>query len=167
MNAVVPIEFIASDGVARQVRWTLGARKALKEKFGHANVWKLAADNGDEIIPEIAHIMMADEDGNPPDISLARLANTMTPEAGVDLFAKLLSACTQGKQSPNEILDQLTQAVEAAKLIQETMNTGSDSGPSAATASDSPTETSGTDSSNARLTLLEKPTETKSDDEQN
>ena len=170
MSAVTPIEFVAADGVVRQLRWTLGARKAIKAKFGHANIWALAAEHGDEVIPELAHFMMHDEKGNPPDITVAHLDNTTTPEAGVELFSKMLSACTQGKQSPNEILDQLTQAAEAAKLIQETLkkatNTGSESGPSADTASDSPTETSGTDSSNAKLTLLEKPIESKSDGEQ-
>ncbi len=164
MNAVVPIEFTTPDGVTRTLRATNGARRRIAEHFGELDVQQILAKNGDGALSEIAYLMMFDEDGKPPNISLAKFSELIPWGDGTALLALVLSAFSQGRTSPNEMEAQLKAVQELSLKIP--MSTGSDSGPSVATASDSPTETSGTDSSPAKLTLLEKPTETKSEDAQ-
>jgi hypothetical protein len=165
MNAVVPIEFMTPDGVTRTIRATNGARRRIAKHFGELDVQKILAENGDGALSEIAYFMLFDANGNPPNISLEAFSESLPWGDGTALLALVLSAFSQGQTSPNEMEAQLKAVQELSQKIPTI--TGLESGPSADTALDSPTETSGTDSSPAKLTLLERPIESRSDDAQN
>ena len=165
MNAVVPIEFTTPDGVTRTIRATNGARRRIAKHFGELDVQKILSTHGDGALSEIAWFMMFDANGNPPNISLEAFSESLPWGDGTALLALVLSAFSQGQTSPNEMEASLLAVQELSRKTPTDI--GLDSGPSAATASDSPTETSGMGFSLVKSTPSVEPTETKSDDEPN
>jgi hypothetical protein len=147
MRAVTPVTFISPDGVERQVRFTLGARKRIHALYGTSDIARALDQQGDAAAVGMLHACMYDEKGNPPEVSLSELEESLTGDSAVEIISTLMSAATQGRTPKNEI-----EAVLLKAMGLETQ-TGSTSGASVDTASDSPTPTSGTDSSNANYTL--------------
>ena len=167
MSAVVPIAYATPDGVECRLRWTLGSRKRMKSRFGQFEIQQIVKEHGDEVIPEIAYLMMFDENGAPPKITVEQLTEAIQPDEVLPLYSAIFSACMQGKESPNEILERWNKLPGMVEQLQEALskltNTGSNSGDSVDSALDSATETSGTDSLNVKSTLSEEPTEIKSE----
>ena len=163
MNAVRPIEFEMPDGSKRHIRATNGARRRIVNHFGEMDIQKILAEKGDGALGEIAYLMMYDEDGKPPALSMDRFTESLTWDAGIGLLALVLSAFSQGQTSPNE-MEAMLKAVATPNLETQT-NTLPSSTVSPTPASESPESSSGTDSSPAKLTLLAAPTEIKSEAE--
>lgn len=163
MRAVNPVMLTIADGVERQLRWSLGTRKRFKERFGTFDIAALTTQHGDEIVPEIAYLMMFDANGQPPPFSLDWFTETMPPEAMEGMMTVIFSALIQGAKSPNEILAALQEVTQASQNTETA--TGSTSGPSAEPASDSQTGKSGTDYSNVKSMPSPVPIESKSEAE--
>lgn len=147
MNTVTPVTFTTPDGVERTLRWTLGARTRIKERF-HCDLVEALQKHGDGAAADLLWCCLYDKEGKPPaDITLVELRESLPGDACVDVMAVVMSAATQGKASPNEVEALIrAQMKEAAAESQ----TSSISGASELSASDSPTNSSGTDISSAK-----------------
>lgn len=135
------------------LRATLGARKRIRQQFG-CDMQEALNKFGDGALPEIAFSLMHDAKGKPPaNLTSEELAENIAPEDALPLMSAILSAFSQGKTDPNEVEALLTRLKESDQT-KEAMNTGSTSGDSADSASDSQTESYGGDTSNAKSTHL-------------
>ena len=160
MNVVVPVEITTADGVTRQLRATYGARKRIHKRFDGISIQEAIEKFGDEAAVEIVYLMMYDEHGKQPSISLEEFHESLDFQSVETFYALIISALTQGKKSPNEIMA-LVETLNQSQSL--TTSTGSTPGDSADSASDSQTESSGTATSNVKSTLLEMHTESKSE----
>lgn len=135
MKAVSPTKLVCPDGVEREVRFTLGAQRRIHERFG-GTIQDALNKHGDGVLAELVYLCMYDGKGQPPaDLTLVEFAE-MLPGGGVETFAVLLSAISQG-QVPKE---------QAEALIQKALEmsrTGFISGASAESALASTMMTSG------------------------
>ncbi len=149
MNAVTPIQITTPDGVDRQLRFTLGARKRIQEIFG-MDLQAALNKHDSAAFPGILFAMMHDAEGNPPkDVTLSQLSEMLDPGDGVEIMATILSAASQGKKTKDELIP-ILQAEMDRRLR---LLTGSGSGASLLDLSVSPTSSSGGDTSNARSSL--------------
>ncbi len=147
MKTVTPVEVQTPDGVNRVLRFTLGARKRIQDKFGMP--FKEALDKFSEgAFPSILFALMHDVNGNPPtDITEAQLGEMLSPEDTPEILAAILSAAMQGKKSKNEIEPMIREKMEAALAL--IMNGSTDGAlPHPTEALDSPISSSGGASSN-------------------
>lgn len=113
MNSVTPVKYTTPDGVERELRATLGARKRIAERFGKSDIGGVLQQFGDGALPEIAFAMMYDRKGKAPaDLTAAELAEDLAPAEATKLLAHVLSAFGQGKTSPNDIAEALAMLLE-------------------------------------------------------
>lgn len=154
MSPVEKVFFDCPDGVARELRATLGARKRISELTGKSMALLITEQDGGAF-PVILWAMMHDAEGNPPDISIKWLEENVPMEDAVKAYAAILSAISQGKQKKTELEALLNLGMKVQTLIKsgrqeeadELMKTwtGSQSGLSALKRLESQTEISGTD----------------------
>jgi hypothetical protein len=138
MTAVTPVLLRDHLGVERELRFTPGARKRIAERFGTENLMQVSKDKGDWALYEAAYSMMYDKKGQPPEgLSLEEWMENCSGSETKELAAAILSAVSQGKTPKNEIMEML-EAAERGQI-------GLLSGPTVASASDSPTPSSGGD----------------------
>lgn len=137
MNAITPVKYTTPDGVERELRATLGARKRIAARFKQSDVMKIVSQFGDGSLPEIAYALMYDSKGNPPQgLDVVEFAESLDTEDATDLFAHILSAFQRGRTSPNEIAEALKVILEEADLLTAMMTSiGSTSLASAESAS--------------------------------
>lgn len=131
------VTYTTPDGVERELRFTLGARKRIAEKFGMPDIKGIFATFGDGALPDLAYAMMFDAHGKPPALDIVEFAeNTDDP---LPLLAALMSAATKGRTPKNELeaLLRKAQQMEVEKLIGSTFGASPDS------ASDSQLKNSG------------------------
>lgn len=150
MNAVQPVLLrLPGEEVERELRFTLGARKRIEDKFGKGLLQALK-EQGYGALPDILYALMHDRKGKPPDFDVEELRENLPADGGVEILAAVMSAATQGQTPKNEIeaLLKLEQEKEARKMLEELI--GSGSGVSADSASGSPTDSSGGDISNPK-----------------
>jgi hypothetical protein len=135
MMPIAEVPYTTPDGVERSLRFTLGSRKRIAERFKEPDLKKVMALYGDGALPEIAYCMMYDEKGKPPKgLDAEEFAESLDEDAAVPLLAAVMSAADRGRTPKNEL--------EA--MLRETMaQTGSISGASPASVSGSPPESSG------------------------
>ena len=141
MNLVKPVVLTTPDGVDRELRFTLGARKRIVDRFGMDMQSALNKyDSG--AYPEILFALMHDSKGQPPvGVSVDELSESLAPEDGPEILAAILSAASQGKKTKNELEPLIRAAMDAAMM----QTTGSTSGASPLAPLDSPTNNSGGD----------------------
>ncbi len=146
-----PVTYKTPDGVERNLRFTLGARKRIAIAFPGcaSDVQAAIREYGDGALPEIAYACMYDENGEPPaGLTAAGLAESLDGDDTVGLMAAILSAAAKGKTPKNEIEAMLRKARQ-----EETQNQpGISSGASPASASESLPPNSGA-SPNGNSTL--------------
>lgn len=145
MNAVKPTPFTTPDGVERELRFTLGARKRIQDLLGMP--LKEALDKYDSAaFPHVLFALLHDREGKPPEgITIEFLAENLPDSDRVEIMAVIMAASSNGKLEKNELEPLIRKwMIKAA--------TGSDSGASVLNASDSPMNNSGGDTSNAKLT---------------
>lgn len=138
MSPTETVTYTTPDGVERDLRFTLGARKRIAEKFGMPSIQDIFTKYGDGALPEIAYAMMYDQQGKPPaGLDLSALAEGV--EDPLPLLAALMSAASKGATPKNELeaLLRTAQQMEVAKLI------GTTFGPLPGSVSNSPTPNSG------------------------
>lgn len=159
MTTVTPVTIATPDGVERQVRFTLGARRRLQARFGNDAIPAILQEHGDGALAEVLYLCLYDAKGKPPaDLDKDELAENLAGDAGREILAAIIAAASQGRTTKNEAEAMLEKAADlSAGRI------GSASGASAGIASDSPTGTSGTDSSSAKSTLSSSDTATASE----
>ncbi len=147
MNAVKPTPFTTPDGVERQLRFTLGARRIIQDSFGMT--LKEALDKYDSgAFPEILYALMHDDKGNPPEgVTVQSLKFNLAAEDSTEILAAIMAAASNGKTEKKEI-----EALLKENLKKRTAPLGSASGASAPTPelSDSQTGSSGGDTLSAR-----------------
>src|SRR5690348_5984389 len=104
MLPVSGVSYTTPDGVERPLRFTLGARKRIAEKFGEPNLQRIFVKFGDGALPDIAYALMFDEKGKPPaDLDPAELAERLTDDEAVALLAAVMSAASKGKVEKKEL----------------------------------------------------------------
>ena len=134
MNTVTPVTITTPDGVERELRFTLGARKRIHEIFGFG--FQEALDKYDSgAFPGILYALMHDSTGKPPDVTIEWLAENLPADSSNEILASIMSAGSQGKASPKEIEALLAQAQQAAAEAERLKRIGSTSGPSVRSAS--------------------------------
>lgn len=145
MNAVKPTPFTTPDGVERQLRFTLGARRRINDLLGMD--LKDALNKYDSgAFPEILFALMHDEHGKPPEgVTLASLAEQISDSDRPEILAAIMAAASNGKLEKNELEPLIKKYLTAAP-------TGSHFGASVPNVSDSPISSSGGDTSNVKLT---------------
>jgi hypothetical protein len=147
MNAPVPVNVVCPDGVERNLRFTLGARRRISTYFG-MEIADVLTKIGDGAVPGLLHAMLWDEKSHlligVPE-SIPEFEEQFPGDAGREYLAAIMSAMSQGKASKKDIETLLDQAQRAAieKL------TGLTSSPSARNVSDLIEPSSGTVISNA------------------
>lgn len=147
MNTVTPVTITTPDGVERELRFTLGARKRIHEIFGFG--FQEALDKYDSgAFPGILYALMHDATGKPPEVTIEWLAENLPADSSTEILSSIMSAGSQGKASPKEIEALLEQAQTAAAEAERLKRIGSTSGPSARSASESVPLTSGGGSAN-------------------
>jgi hypothetical protein len=145
MNAVTPVKLTLPDGVERELRFTLGAKKRIVDTLGMQ--LKDALNKYDAgAFPAILHALMHDEEGKPPSVSVTWLECHLTDEQTPEIMAAIMSAASQGKASKNELEARLREAMTG----QTNQPTGSTSSASEPSASDSADKSSGGDTLSAR-----------------
>lgn len=146
MNAVKPTPFTTPDGVERELRFTLGARKRIVDAFGMQ--LKGALDKYDSAaFPEVLFALMHDQHGKPPaGITVEYLAENLPDSDRVEIMVTIMAASSNGKLEKKALEPILRKAMSAE------MDTGSKSGVSAPNFSDSLTNNSGGDTSNVKST---------------
>lgn len=146
MNAVTPIPLTLPDGVTRELRFTLGARKRIQDRLGlDLNSALQKYDAG--ALPDILYSLMHDAKGNPPlDITPNELAETLGTDSTVEIMAAIMSAATQGKLSKNVLEPIILDVLRKQQLL-----TGSNSGALELDVLASLMNNSGGDTSNAKL----------------
>ncbi len=150
MNTVTPVTITTPDGVERELRFTLGARKRIHEIFGFG--FQEALDKYDSgAFPGILYALMHDSSGKPPDVTIEWLSENLPADSSTEILASIMSAGSQGKASPKEIEALLAQAQQAAAEAERLKRIGSTSGPSVRSASESLPLTSGGASLSANL----------------
>lgn len=148
MNTVTPVTITTPDGVERELRFTLGARKRINEIFGCG--MKEALDKFDAgAFPGVLFALMYDREGKPPDVTIAWLEENLPSDASNEIMAAIMSSAVQGK-TPKKDIEDLLRAANELQLRQMQGGTGLSSGPSAPRSSESMIETSGGDSSSAK-----------------
>lgn len=141
MSPLKPVTLTTPDGVSRALRDTPGSRKLFFDRYGRSNFIEVAKERGDDILFEVAWLMMHDENGDPPqDLPLKRFLFGCSARARTEVFAAIMAAVSNGEQSKNELEALLTKAEKSLETP-----TGSDSGPSPSRPSDSATPSSGGD----------------------
>ncbi|SRR5579885_826640 len=150
MHTVEPVKITTPDGVERELRFTLGARKRIAQIFG-MQMTEALNKMGDGAIPGILWALLHDATGKAPDVSITWLEENLPADSATELHAAIMSAVVQGKTSKNEI-------EELLRKIQEAKSTISTSGRSALRSSESQPQNSGTDSSNAKSKPESEPT---------
>lgn len=133
------VTYTTPDGVERVLRFTLGARRRIAERFKEPNVMTIITKIGDGALPEIAYCMMYDEEGNPPAGLLMRSFQESVDDA-TPILAAVMSAVQKGAVPPNELEAMLRKAQQE---MAEKALIGSAPGVSPDIASDSPLENSG------------------------
>ena len=144
MTPLKAVTLTTPDGVSRELRDTPGARKRIFEKFGEPNFIKIAEARGDWALFEVAYLMMYDRKGNPPEgLTLDQFMEDSSTSSRTEMLAAIMAAVSNGEKSKNDL--------EALLKKAEETSTGSLSGPSVPSASDSQTINSGgaTPSSNS------------------
>lgn len=145
MNTVSPVTFEFA-GVERELRSTIGAHQMIEEHFG-CGVNQAMKDHGTKALVYVAYAFLHDADGNPPSgVTEKSIAFGLPLDQFPALAAAVMSAITQGKASKNELEALIVTALE--KELES--KTGSPSGPSALSASESQIETSGGDTESAK-----------------
>jgi len=134
-STVVPVSFTSPDGLEIVLRATLGARKRIKAMFGKADIASIFASEGDGCLPDLAHCLAFDTDGNPPAWTSAGLGESLSTEGATELLGFILSAFSQGKLDPNvaaEVLKEMVDGPLGEAMLSSTLSAfGSSSGPSA------------------------------------
>ena len=151
MGAITPVKYTTPDGIERSLRYTLGAARRIAEDFGSSNVQKLLNKYDFGCVPRLIYYCLFDSKGHPPDGMTADEFEQLFPgdvDTSRAALAAFISAVSQGKTEKNEIEARMREVMDA-----EGNPTGSPSGPSESSASDSPTSNSGT-SPQPSLTLL-------------
>lgn len=149
MNAVTPVTITTPDNVERELRFTFGARKRISDIFGCDLMAALNKyDSG--AFPGVLFALMHDANGNPPSVTEAWLSENLPIEAANEILAAIMSAATQGKTEKKYI--------EALLIAKQQGTTGSTTGPSALSVSESATANSGGDTSNAKSKPESEPT---------
>ena len=149
MNTVTAVSITTPDGVERELRFTLGARKRIHEIFGFG--FQEALDKFDYgAFPGILYALMHDSTGKPPDVTIEWLAENLPADSSNEILASIMSAGSQGKASPKEIEALLIQAQLAASEAERLKRIGSTSGPSVHSASASQPASSGGASGSAK-----------------
>lgn len=140
MHTVTPVTFEFS-GVERELRSTIGAHQMIEEHFG-CGVNQALKEHGAKALVYVAFAFLHDADGNPPaGITEKSIAFSISLDQFPALAAAVMSAITQGKASKNEL-----EALIVAALEKELESkTGSHSGPSVLSVSESATGISGGD----------------------
>lgn len=138
MNSVTPVKITLPDGIERDLRFTLGAKKMIVDLLGMP--MKEALDKYDSgAFPEILYALMHDERGNPPSVSVEWMQLHIPADAAPEIMAAVMSAAVQGKRPKNEI-----EALVNAQLEEnQRMINGSGSLVSAPSVSDSVGKSSG------------------------
>jgi len=163
-TAVTPIPYAFPDGQERILRFTAGATKRIAKRFGtDFTLQKALQENGDGIIPELAHLMMYDDKGKPPALSLPEMEEMLPPNDNT-LLAAVLSAFEQGRRSPNEIAAVMNPptTTETETPSNGATSNGSTSGDSVSSASESSEANSGTATCGVNSTPSDAPTESTS-----
>jgi hypothetical protein len=144
MNSVTPVKVKLFDGVERELRFTLGARKMIVDLLGmHMRDALNKYDSG--AFPAILFALLHDEKGK-PSVDLAWLESNLIDEDSAEIMAAIMAAGSQGKASKNELEALVRKAME----MESQEMTGSISVASQPSASDSAAMSSGGDTSNAR-----------------
>jgi hypothetical protein len=145
VNLVQPVTITTPDGVERELRFTLGARKRIAEIFGCGLKEALAKfDAG--AFPGVLWALMHNSEGKPPDVSMDWLSENLPSDSSTEVLAAIMSAATQGK-TPKKVIEDLLKAAQEAGM----RSIGFNSGDSVSKLSEFPTPTSGTDTSNVKL----------------
>ena len=138
MTPLKAVTLTTPDGVSRELRDTPGARKRIFDHFGEPNFIKIAEARGDWALFEVAYLMMYDRKGEPPaGLTLAQFMEDSSASSRTEVLAGIMAAVSNGDKSKNDL--------EALLKKAEEESTGSPSGPSVPSASDSQTISSGGD----------------------
>ena len=157
MTPLKSVTLTTPDGVSRELRDTPGARKRIFEKFGEPNFIEIAKVRGDWALFEVAYLMMYDRKGNPPEgLTLEQFMEDASTSSRTELLAAIMAAVSNGEKSKNDLEALLKKAEEAS--------TGSTSGPSVPSASDSQTISSGGDTPSSNSTPEENGMKSESDE---
>jgi hypothetical protein len=144
---VNPVPFTTPDGAERNLRFSQGAKRRIGNRFGARKpIQQIMQEHGEDSIIEIAWLLMFDEDGKPPDITLDRFFETFPPGAMLDLMSSVMSAISNAETPKNEIETLFNQvmALDTEMLKSEILKMiGSGSGASAGSVSESPSVNSG------------------------
>lgn len=156
MSPVTPVT-INIDGVERELRFTHGAAKRIVDHFGMP--MRAALDKYDAgAFPGILHALMFDRKGNPPDVSVEELGETLPMDGATEVLAAILSAMNQGKVPKEQLEAALKKAME-----EEAGKTGLKLGLSAVNGFDSLTESSGGSTPSPKSTLSQSSTDPSSE----
>jgi hypothetical protein len=129
MHSVKPTTIVLPDGVERELRSTLGARKRIIDRFGMS--MKDVLDKYDSgAFPEVLYAMMHDADGNPPTVSVKWMEENLPESAGPEILAAIISAMSQGAKPKNEIESLVNEAMMNQAWLQAKGMNGSNSSPS-------------------------------------
>lgn len=144
MNAVKPTPFTTPDGVERELRFTLGARRRILDYLG-LNLKDALNKYDSAAFPEVLFALLHDDKGKPPDgITVSSLAESLPADSAGEILAAIYAAASNGRLEKNELEPLIRKAMTAAL-------TGSDSGASVPSSSDSQTSNSGGDILNVKL----------------
>ena len=91
MSPVEKVFFDCPDGVARELRATLGARKRISELTGKSMALLITEQDGGAF-PVILWAMMHDAEGNPPDISIKWLEENVPMEDAAKAWVRISAA---------------------------------------------------------------------------
>lgn len=137
MTTVKPVLLTTGDGVEREIRFTLGARKRMAERFGTESLQEILNRLGDGAVSGLVYCCMYDRDGKPPaGLAEEAFAEMLPGNASGELLATFFSAVTQGEVPKNVIEARITAALRESII-------GSGSGASEPSASDLPPPISG------------------------
>jgi hypothetical protein len=144
---VNPVPFTTPDGAERNLRFSQGAKRRIGNRFGARKpIQEIMQEHGEDSIIEIAWLLMFDEDGKPPGITLDRFFETFPPAQMLDLMSSVMSAISNAETPKNEIetLLKKVMTLDTEMLKSEILKmTGSGSGASAGSVSESPSVNSG------------------------
>lgn len=148
MHSVTPVKITLPDGIERELRSTLGAKKKIVDLLGVPLIDALNKyDSG--AFPAILFAFLHDENGNPT-VSLGWLESNLIDSDSAELMAAIMCAASQGKQSKNELEAQFTKAIEIESARLMARITGSTFSASQLSASDSAEPNSGGDTLSVR-----------------
>jgi len=142
MRPAQPVFFTTPDGIEREVRFGFRQQKAIVERYGDGmNIVAVLNKYGDSVLPELLFMCLAGRGGKPPEgLTEEQLMDDLDLDQSADVMATLLCAAKRGKVEKKMI----EEAIRKGDMKEVARLTGSISGLSLDSNSDSQTMNSGT-----------------------